>query len=472
MSAFKRRIYKLMHRPPDTPFERAQKAPTRFVFDYTLAMSIYFVVVNTLMAKLTAYYELSVGLSTMIVTLPALLTAVEFLSNRYFRHLRKFAVVWRLMLPTVVGSVLLPKQVGSIVMIIAFFIMCLSYHIYLPSYNAYTVNVTQGHIRSNYFSSRDSIFLPAFILLSYLFAAIVSRAEQAGDVRQGFFILVIIEIAFLAPSLWLLLHCLPNPTAPLVSHTGEVQQSKADTASKGAFRKEIKEVLADRSYRKVLVFHVVWVFFFQFSGFLSVYQIQVLQQDYLLVSIYGVIGNTIRFLLLPVFAFVGVKYGWKKVIYICLGIMSMGISCWVLINESNLWLLFPAGNILMNIPWAGLGIGMFYFQIACTKMQTRSMYFSVHAGVVGTVATLGVICCNALVSALSQMQTPPYQIVFFLWLFGAIATFFLVLGTPFPKEEPVQDSLAQQEEALEQELAAERAAAAQEQSQAVAAQVE
>ncbi len=462
MTNLSRRVYKLLHQPPETPFERAKRAPRRFIFDYTFAMAVYFTAIGALIATLTEYYGLSVSLSTSIATLPSLMTALEFLSNRFFRHLRKFAIVWRLLLPVIVGSVIFPMEIGRWVMVVSFIIMCTAFHIYVPSYNAWTVNVTQGHIRSNYFSVRDLFFLPTFTVLSFGFAAILSRAETLGRLRDGFLLLAALELLFLLPSLFLLLLTLPNPSAPIISRTGAAQMQTS--AKKGSIFAEFKQVLADKRYRKVLVFHLVWVFFFQFAGFLPVFQIQVLEQDYLTVTLYGTVANILRIGLVPLFSWVGVKHGWKPVIYITLGMMGIGTTCWVFITAETLWLLFPIGIILTTTPWAGLGIGMFHFQIACTKMETRSIYFSAHAGLSGIVAALGVLCCNTLVALLSEMETPVYSHVFILWLLGIVATFVLIASTPYPVDETTQGepNQATEDAAQEAELAAERAEAEQE----------
>lgn len=469
MSSFSRRLHNLLHQPPETPFERAKRAPRRLIFDFTLSMGVYYTAIGALIATLTEYYGLSVSLSTAIATLPSLMTAMEFLSNRFFRHLRKFAIVWRLALPVIVGSVVFPLSVGRVVMIVSFIIMCTAFHIFLPSYNAWTVNVTQGHIRSNYFSVRDLFFLPTYTALSFCFAAILSHAEGNGFLREGFLVLAAVELLLLIPSIFLLLHTLPHPTAPIVSRTGVVQGQEA--AQKGAKKASIladfKQVLADKKYRKVLAFHIVWTFFFQFAGFLPVFQIQVLGQDYLTVTIYSTVANIIRIGLVPVFSWVGDKYGWKTVLYITLGMVGIGAGCWAFITTQTLWLLFPLGIILTVTPWAGLGIGMFHFQIAYTKMETRSIYFSAHAGLLGIAAAIGVLCCNSLVALLSEMATPMYSLVFLLWLFGIVATVLLIARTPFPTptlthgEESTQ-SCEDEFDKQEAELAAERAEAAKE----------
>ncbi len=466
MSIIFRRIYRLLHQPPETPFERAKRAPRRFIFDYTFAMGVYFTAIGALIATLTDYYGLSVSVSTSIATLPALLTALEFMSNRFFRHLRKFAVVWRLLLPVVVGSVVFPMDIGRVVMVVSFVLMCAVFHIYVPSYNAWTVNVTQGHIRSNYFSTRDLFFLPTQTALAFLFAAVISGAGETGRLREGFLLLAVLELLFILPSLFLLLRTLPNPSDPIISRTGvaAVEHKREKTS----IIQDFKQVLADKTYRKVLIFHLVWVFFFQFAGFSAVFQIQVLDQEYFIVTVYNTIGSAIRLALLPVCSYMGVKYGWKKVLYACLSVMMVGVSCWVFINEANLWLLFPAGIILTLIPWAGLGIGMFYFQIGSTKLETRSIYFSAHAGLSGVSSALGVLCCNTLVAALGEMENPAYWVVFALWLFGCVATLVLIFITPFPEGEQHADELDVQAQQQEDELAAERAAAAAEQMAIVA----
>ncbi len=397
--------------------------PLDFMLDHTLAMTVYFIGIGSIIAKLTEYYELPIAIANIITTLPALLTIIEFASNAFYKHLRLLAVIWRLALPATLLTAFFPKSIGAALMVIAFFLACTAYHLFMPSYNAWTVNTTQGKIRSNYFSIRDFIFLAVFSITNFILGLIVSHFEQQDNLPTAFMIVGYVLLVFCLGSFFYLFRKLP----PIPKQT---------ETKHGNFIKQVKLVLLDKPYRRVLLFNIIWNFFAQFSGFISTYQIRILEQSVLTVNSYNAIANIFRMALGLIFAHYASKLGWKKIICICLGIMFLDGICWMAITPENETALFFVACFLKELPWAGLGIGMFHYQINYTDLENRSVYFSVHAGLMGIFAFLGVISCNLIVSVVSVLPTTPYQVVFIPWILGIALTALFVIITPLTKPNP------------------------------------
>ncbi len=394
--------------------------PLDFMLDYTLAMTVYFIGVGSIIAKLTEYYNLPIALANAITTLPALLTVLEFASNAFYKHLRILTIIWRIALPLTLFAVFFPKSIGATLMVTAFFLACTAYHLFLPSYNAWTVNTTQGKIRSNYFSIRDFIFLGVYSITNFSLGLVISHYEKQENLRTAFIAVGAVLIVFCFASFFIVFRKLP--AIPKTKNTQD-----------GNFLQQVKLVLLDKPYRRVLFFHIVWTFFWQFSGFITTYQIRILGQSVLTVNGYNAISNIFRMALSLLFAHFATKIGWKNIICICLGIMVIDGIFWMLITPENVTLLFFISCFLKELPWAGLGIGMFHYQINYTDLENRSVYFSVHAGLMGIFAFLGVLACNLIVSVVSALPNTPYQIAFVPWILGTILTAIFVMTTPYTK---------------------------------------
>ena len=98
-----------------------EKTPRDFIFDNLLSMSAYWACTGAIIASLTAYYGFSLALSNVVTglsgTLPILQLAGGLAYERTTRPLRFLRLcngTWRVLLPLVFFSVLLPRTAGAV----------------------------------------------------------------------------------------------------------------------------------------------------------------------------------------------------------------------------------------------------------------------------------------------------------------------------------------------------------------------
>ena len=102
-----------------------EKTPRDFIFDNLLSMSAYWACTGAIIASLTAYYGFSLALSNVVTglsgTLPILQLAGGLAYERTTRPLRFLRLcngTWRVLLPLVFFSVLLPRTAGAPLMVV------------------------------------------------------------------------------------------------------------------------------------------------------------------------------------------------------------------------------------------------------------------------------------------------------------------------------------------------------------------
>ena len=102
-----------------------EKTPRDFSFDNLLSMSAYWACTGAIIASLTAYYGFSLALSNVVTglsgTLPILQLAGGLAYERTTRPLRFLRLcngTWRVLLPLVFFSVLLPRTAGAPLMVV------------------------------------------------------------------------------------------------------------------------------------------------------------------------------------------------------------------------------------------------------------------------------------------------------------------------------------------------------------------
>ncbi|MEG1426085.1 MAG: hypothetical protein RSC76_00200, partial [Oscillospiraceae bacterium] len=173
--------------------EKSERIPGHFIADYTFSQIASTLAVGTVIPKLTAYYNLPLVLSNLLMGIPAALGLIEIFggywynkTNRQMTYIRVTALIWRLLLPVILFSVLLPPPLGAICMISAFFFMWLFQHLGGPAYNAWMISSTKGLIKPNYYSTRDMVFIPFYTVMVLLSGILIDFTEKSGQLVLGF----------------------------------------------------------------------------------------------------------------------------------------------------------------------------------------------------------------------------------------------------------------------------------------------
>lgn len=398
-----------------------EKIPSYFTADYSFSQLASALAVGTVIPKLTAYYDLPLALSNLIVGIPTSLGFMQIFGGYYYnqsknklKFIRTTATIWRLIIPFIFFSVLLPNSLGAICFVACFLIMWIFQHLGGSGYNSYLVSSTAGLIKPNYYSTRDMMFIPCYTVMLLLSGILIDKTESAGNLKTGFIIFGIGVLVFSLISMPYLFKFLPKIQT----------QTQAEKVS---FLKSITLPLKDKPYRFVLAFHICWNFFSVFwSCFASIYQVRILELDYMFITVSMTVASVLRIACLPLFAKFADKFSWKVATVVSYAIMFCHLITWIFVTKENAFFLYPIVIILGTIPWAALGIGMFKFQICNTKEETRSTYFAVNSTLCGLTAAFAGVCSSATLAVLeSSFQNPPY------WIFFAIGAAGLILTTSF-----------------------------------------
>ncbi|MEG1126625.1 MAG: MFS transporter [Oscillospiraceae bacterium] len=410
--------------------ENNQKQSTganAFIVDNMLSCAAYWSCSGALIAKLTQYYGFSLSVSNILLSFQGMLLVLQLFGGYAYsrsdnRHsfLKKYNLVWRFFLPLVLLSTILPKQIGGAVMIASLFIMVATFQFVSPGQNAWLISCVEGKVKSNYYSMRDLYFMLLFTAMNFVFGIMVDETAAVEKPALGFAMIGIVVAAVLAISLYFLIKKLPAPGA-------------ARKKEKGTFWSSVLLPLHDSRFKKVLCFNAMWNLANAFIGsFAALYQIRVLNLDYVYVVFWATIGNAARVISIPLFARLAQRIGWKKVVMLCMGItLSTGVM-WMLTTKETCAIMFPLVTILGPVANGGLGVGMFKFQVVNSPADETSIYFSTNAALAGVSSMLGTAMCSAIVEVLSrQSASPAYWIVFAIGIAGVMLTIYLVHISPF-----------------------------------------
>lgn len=412
------------------PKPEREMIPVRFIVDYTLSNIAYFLVVSSVIPKLTDYYNIPLALANLIVGIPSALGFAELIGGLVYnntgnrpKYIRTVGIAWRMFLPMTLLAVLLPIKIGAVVMVASYFFMSLSQHLSNPGYNAWMISSTKGIINQNFYSNRDMVFMIIFSVLSLLAGYLINYSEGVGNIKGGFIIYGIVVLIFAVASLPYLIKRLPEPPKE------EVQKT--------SLLKVITDPIKDKMFFKVMLFHITWTFFsVLWSNFAGVYQVRVLDLNYLFITVSGTIASVIRIICIPLFAKMAEKTSWKAATMLSMGIMALHCVSWCFTTADNATIMFPITTILGSVPWAAMGIGMFKYQIAYSNDSNRSVYLSATSTLTGLTALIAGFASSALVEALELMfEVPPFWVIFAVGFAGVLLTIFLIYITPYKETD-------------------------------------
>lgn len=405
-----------------------RKIPKLFICDYTLCMTVYWMCTGTLIAKLTESLGMSVAMANIVVALPSMTLTLELLGGfvysktvRKHDYLRFTSVIWRVLAPCVFFSVLLPKGIGAVFMLVIYVIMVCVYHLCMPAYNTWLINSTAGKVKSNYLSVRETIFISVLTVTTFLYGMIADSTVNANKAALGFGIIATIELAFAISSLYFLLKRLPAPNI-----------IKPVTLS---LKSILKKPFETKGFALVISQNIIWNFGAMFLGnFAAIYQVRVLNINFSQIVFWGTVGSIARVCCTPVFARLADKIGWKATTQIAFIPMMLNAICWMLAAKENVWIILPIACILGAIPHAALGIGLFKYQVAYSQPETRSLTFSVCSAASGVASLLGTTLCTALVAVVSSMENTPYYLVFTVGIIFVIIAITVIGITPYEEK--------------------------------------
>lgn len=401
-----------------------QKNARNFILDNSLSMSAYWVCSGTVIASLTRYYDLPLALSSILTGLTSTLLVLQLLGGFLYTRTRarllflRFSnLLWRLFLPMVFFSVLLPKNIGAPVMIFTYFCGIAIYQFACPSQTDWLVSTVEGRVKRNYYAIREMFFMLTFTAVFCTVSMVINHADLTQTHKTGFFIIAILITVLFGASIFILLK-LPAPdTTP---------------APPLPLRKSFAEPFHNKPFRGVLCTNMLWSFSGMFIGnFAAIYQIRILNLSFTQIMIWATVANLIRALATPLMAKLAARVGWKRTVAFCLIILACVALGWMMVTPENILILFPILSILGTLPFAGMGVGFLEMQVDTAPAASRSLYFSVTATMNGLASFAGSMVCSALIETILLLAPASangnLRIIFCVGLVGALLSAVLSL---------------------------------------------
>lgn len=364
-----------------------------FLTEHILSMTAYWVCTGPVLAKLTEYLALPLGVSNMITQLTSTLLMLQLVGGACYgrtknrrRYLIASNLAWRGCLALTCFTVLLPQGIGGMAMVVLFLCAQVVFQLCSPAQTAWEINAVDGHVGASFYTRRETWFMGVYTLFMCGAELLVALADTNAKLQRSFvWIGSIIAVLLLAATR--LLPLLPNP----------------EPAESAMPLRALAGPLRSRAFRSVVVSGTLWSLANVFVGSLSnLYAVRILKMDFFAVMLWSTLGNLLRAIFTPPAARMAGWIGWRKTLtaYIMLAlVLALG---WWRITPSTADFLYPVLTLLGSIPVGGLTLGLFRLQVEHSPAATRSVYFSANSAVNGTVCLVGASICSALIDAIDH----------------------------------------------------------------------
>lgn len=399
------------------------KTARYFLLDNMFSMTAYWVSTGTVMAGLTSYYNLPLPVSNLITGFSATLPILQLLGGMRYQQtkrpdffVRATCLAWRLLLPAVFFSVLLPPSIGMPFMVVSYFFAVATFQFSAPAQTDWMVGHVEGRVKANYYSIREMCFMLLFSAVFCVASLSLDTGTASGTLHTAFMVIGGLLTVLLAAS-GIYLFKLPPP-APRAA-----QQEKP--------RVSLLTPLKNRAFARVLFTNVLWSCSAMFIGsFAAMYQVRVLNLSFYEIMLWSTVANLARSIATPFMARLATRTGWKFVSGLCLMMMVGTATLWAFITPENYKLLFPFASVMGGIPYAGMGVGFLKMQVETMQEDARSVYFSVNATLNGAASFLGTTACSALIGTLEAVSAPGMEDANLKYIFvvGAVGALLSTLA--------------------------------------------
>ena len=396
-----------------------EKTPGYFIWDNIFAMSAYWACSGTIISSLSNYFGLSLALSNLIIGFTTILPIVQLAGGMAYGHaksplafLRLSGGIWRLFMPVVFFSVLLPKTIGSIIMIISYMLAVGIYQYSASPQISWMSSCVDHQVSQSYYAHREMLFMAAYTILFCIVSLTIDQSQKKGLVKEGFICIGILITILMILSLLVLMRIPAPPTDP----------------KKAPAFKELLEPVRNPVFRRVILCNVIWNISYSFMGsFSAVYQVQVLELSFIVIMLWTTISNIARTLFTPAMAWLARKTGWKNVTAFCAFLMACASILWASNTKQNASVLYPVSIILSTIPYAGINVGFLNMQILASPEESRSVYVSVLSLLNGAGALAGSLVCSFLLHKLEVISPSAPRIIFYVGTFWILAAMVAIL---------------------------------------------
>lgn len=394
-----------------------------FILEYNFSMSAYWICTGFLIAKLTQYYNLPLGLSNLLTGLSSTFLVLQPVGGLFYarlNHKHRFLVgmnvLWRVSICLVFFTVLLPMSSGAAIFCILLFVMQGIQQLSAPAYENWQVELAEAEHCTSYYTARETLFMLIYTVANAAVQITISVSERMGNLQAGFFLAGIAEAVLLLISLAIL----PLLSAPVAGR------------SQGGSLTTLLQVLKNKDHTKVIMANASWCFANVFvGGLFGVYAVRVLNIDFITLMIWGTAGNILRGAFAPVFSRIASRIGWKTclsnifVLYALLALLLFFSG-----PQNGFWIA-PIYLVLSTLPMSGISVGTLQLRVATSDAEMRSVYFSAYSLISGVASLVGTSICSALIEVLDKNTAGlPLQSLYLLGLLLLVFPFVLFRNLP------------------------------------------
>lgn len=285
-----------------------------------------------------------------------------------------------------------------------------------PAFTSWMADLVPADYRGRYFGRRNMLAGITTMLVSLpaaWFLDLATRRHIFPD-RAGFATLFALAVVCALGSF----ACLSRQAEP------PMRRADAPDASnlRGLFA-FYRAPLREPDFRRLLVYGGLFAFSQFFAGpFYTVYALTVLRLDYVWLQIFAAISSLAGLLSMPLWGYLGDKFGNKPLLAIANFGVALTPILWVMTSRQHMTAtlaILCVNNLIGGLFWAGVGLAQFNLLIGATPDERKSVYVGAFSAATGLLGGIAPIICGVLVTRLRGIELVPlgwpmdnFQIVF------------------------------------------------------------
>ncbi len=303
------------------------------------------------------------------------------------------------------------------------------------SWLAWISRVVPRHIRGRFFSRRNVVAGAVAMATGLLAGRFLDLwADLAPRIPStGYTLMYAVAVVF-GILCWMVLR--------------RIGESDLPTPRAGHFLEDIRTPLADRNFRKLLVFMVAWGFSVRLAApFFDVYMIRDLNIPFSTIALFGVVAGIWNILGMRFWGPLSDLRGNKPVLMAGCALAAVTPLLWLLAGPGSFRVIWLA-NVLTPLAWASIGLVTSTLLIKMAPPEVAAIYFGVFAALVGLSEALAPGIGGMLVEHFRTVELTflgltlsELQILFLLTSLLRLGSLALLVGVRVPDEVEMANPL-------------------------------
>lgn len=328
--------------------------------------------------------------------IPTFAALIQLVSSLWVERLgeRKRLTAWfslvarTLWLPILLVPLILPAAWRLPAFLALFTLSSLAIQVPVPAFTSWLSDLVPADHRGRYFGRRNMLAGVTVLVATLPTAWMLDHAIGSGRVSQGaaFGTLFGVAVAFGIGGFFLLLR---QAEPPMPVPTQDIRPSLRSLV--GLYRQPI----SDTRFRRLLLFSAVFAAGQFFAApFYTVYALEELHLSYMWLQILGGVASLAALLSMPLWGYLGDKFGSKPLLAIAMIGVSITPLPWIAARSDAIvmsLIILGINNLFGGVVWGGVGLLQFNLLIETTPSERRSLYvgaLSALTGIAGGVAPI------------------------------------------------------------------------------------